>query len=413
VYLKKLELVNYRNYSQVNLNFDKNTILILGNNGNGKTNLLESIHYLSRGGSHRTYNQDEIIKWGSESSCIKALVGSDENSSQEHLIEIEIRKNDDTRIKVDKTIRRKKADFVSILPSVIFSPDDLRIIKYGPSERRNFLDSVLEKVDGSYYRQRLQYQKILAQRNSLIKSAGKGAGGNKIDREINSTLEAWDSNLVKYGTGIIQKRCKLMDEMKPGFKDYMGSFFKGMSTDIFYVFSWDRKNILMPESLEKDNLENYPVSEVHDEDNFTIVNPRGVEESLEKIFYRKLKDNLDRDMQYRITTIGPHRDDFQILLDGKNLRFFGSQGQQRVASICLRLCELDILREKIKEDPVLLLDDVFSELDIERKKMLVKAVKNKFQAFVTATNMSYLDKLDMEFGSKLLVRDNKVLALDL
>jgi DNA replication and repair protein RecF len=412
VYLKKLELVNYRNYSQINLSFDKNTILILGNNGNGKTNLLESIHYLSRGRSHRTYNQDEIIKWGSESSSIKALVVSDENSSQKHLIEIEIRKNDETRIKVDKTIRRRKNDFVSILPSVIFSPDDLRILKYGPSERRNFLDSVLEKIDGSYYRQRLQYQKILAQRNSLIKSAGKGAGG-KINREINSTLDAWDSNLVKYGTAIIQKRCKLLDEMKPEFKDYMDSFFKGMSTDIFYVFSWDRKNMLMPESPGRNNLENYTVSEVHDEDNFTIINPEEVEEGLEEIFYRKLKDNLDRDMQYRITTIGPHRDDFIILLDGKNLRFFGSQGQQRVASTCLRLCELDILREKIKEDPVLLLDDVFSELDIERKKMLVKAVKNKFQTFVTATNMSYIDKLDMEFGSKLLVKDNRILALDL
>jgi len=407
MYLKKLELINYRNYSKVNLDFGKDTILIIGNNGNGKTNLLESIHYLSTGKSHRTYTQDEIIKWGSKQSWIRAIVGSDGVSPVNHLIEIEMRKDNETRIKVDKTTRRKKTDFVSILPTVIFSPDDLKIIKDGPSERRNFLDSLLEKIDSSYYRQRLQYQKILAQRNSLIKSAGKSAG-SKIDREINLTLEAWDSNLVKYGSSVIKKRYELLDEIRPEFKDYMENFFKGVSADIFYVFSWNRKN--MPDSFENESSGNYQDVEIQDEDNSVV---GSMERNLEEVFYRKLRENIDKDMQYKITTIGPHRDDFVILLNGENLRFFGSQGQQRVASICLRLCELDILKEKIKEDPVLLLDDVFSELDIERKKMLVKAVKNKFQTFITATNMSYLDKLDMEFGSKLLVMDNGITPLDL
>ncbi|MDY0028054.1 MAG: hypothetical protein RBR58_03505, partial [Candidatus Humimicrobiaceae bacterium] len=244
-------------------------------------------------------------------------------------------------------------------------------------------------------------------RNSLIKSADKSAG-SKIDREINLTLEAWDSNLVKYGSSVIKKRYELLDEIRPEFKDYMENFFKGVSADIFYVFSWNRKN--MPDSFENESSGNYQDVEIQDEDNSVV---GSMERNLEEVFYRKLRENIDKDMQYKITTIGPHRDDFVILLNGKNLRFFGSQGQQRVASICLRLCELDILKEKIKEDPVLLLDDVFSELDIERKKMLVKAVKNKFQTFITATNMSYLDKLDMEFGSKLLVMDNGITPLDL
>ena len=409
MYLKKLELVNYRNYSHVNLSFEKNTILIFGNNGNGKTNLLESIHYLSTGKSHRTYTQDEIIKWGSKQSWIRAIVGSDGASPVNHLVEIEMRKGNETRIRVDKTTRRKKTDFVSILPTVIFSPDDLKIIKDGPSERRNFLDSLLEKIDSSYYRQRLQYQKILVQRNSLIKSAGKGTGG-KIDESINSTLEAWDSNLVKYGSSIIKKRYKLLNEIKPEFKEYMKNFFKGVSVEIFYLFSWNRKN--MPDSFENESLENYQDVEIQNENNF-VGGVRSIGRNLEEVFYRKLRENFDKDMQYKITTIGPHRDDFVILLNGKNLRFFGSQGQQRVASICLRLCELGILKEKIKEDPVLLLDDVFSELDIERKKMLVKAVNNKYQTFITATNISYLDKLDMEFGSKMLVQDNGITPLDL
>ncbi len=394
MYLKKLELKNYRNYSQVNLSFDKDTILILGNNGNGKTNLLESIYYLSTGRSHKTYSQDEIINWGSNYSVIKALIGSQKNDKADRFIEIELRKDNNTKIRVDKIYQRKKSDFISILPSVIFSPDDLKIIKSGPFERRNFLDSVLEKIDGNYYKQRLQYQKILTQRSGLIKSIGGG-----INPESNSTLEVWDDNLVRYGVDMIKKRYKLLGELKAEFQSYIESFFKQSSVDIFYIFSWYRGDTI-------NNSMGYPDRPVQKEDNFK-------EESLKEIFRIKLKESLEKDLQYKTTTVGPHRDDFMILLDGKNIRFFGSQGQQRIASISLRLCELDILRKKTEKDPVLLLDDVFSELDIERKKLLVKAVRNKFQTFVTTTNISYLDKLDLEFGSKLLIKDNKITVLDL
>jgi len=407
VYLKKLELRNYRNYNQVNLNFNKNTVLILGNNGNGKTNLLESIYYLSAGRSHKTYSQDEIINWKSDYSVIKALIVSEENGEVEHFIEIELRKDNNIKIGIDKVYQKKKSDFVSILPSVIFSPDDLKIIKSGPSERRNFLDSVLEKVDSNYYKQRLQYQKILTQRNSLIKSIS----GN-VNKKSSSTLEIWDDNIVKYGIDIIEKRFKLLGELKAEFKNYMKSFFKGASVDIFYTFSWNRGEALDKDTAKEmeNNFIDYSnnVNKIEDqiEKDFT-------KDNLKEIFNQKLKASLEKDLQYKTTTIGPHRDDFVILINGKNIRFFGSQGQQRIASISLKLCELAILRKKIKKDPVLLLDDVFSELDIERKKLLVKAIRNKFQTFVTATNISYLDKLDLEFGSKLLIEDNKVTVLDL
>ena len=394
MYLKKLELKNYRNYSHVNLNFDKNTILILGNNGNGKTNLLESIYYLSTGRSHRTYSQDEIIKWGSDYSKVKALVGSEKNDELDRFIEIELRKDNNIKIKVDKIYRRKKSDFISVLPSVIFSPDDLKIVKSGPVDRRNFLDSILEKIDGQYYKQRLQYQKILTQRSSLIKSINR-----KADAVSNSTLEVWNDNIVRYGTDIIEKRYRLLAEFKAEFKDYISSFFKGVEVDLFYVFSWDRGD-------SPDDFVDYPDEKILREENFT-------ENNLKDIFYRKLKESLQKDLQYKTTTVGPHRDDFVILLNGKNIRSFGSQGQQRIASISLKLCELDILRKKIKKDPTLLLDDVFSELDIERRKLLVKAVSDRFQTFVTTTNISYLDKLDLEFGNKLLIKDNKIAVSDL
>src|SRR3972149_5092996 len=394
MYLKKLELKNYRNYSHVNLDFDKNTVLILGNNGNGKTNLLESIYYLSTGRSHRTYSQDEIINWGSDYSKVKALIGPEQNDELDRFIEIELRKNNNIKIKVDKIYQRKKSDCISMLPSVIFSPDDLKIVKSGPLDRRNFLDSILEKIDPLYYKQRLQYQKILTQRSSLIKSFNRRA-----DAAGNSTLEVWDDNIVRYGTDIIKKRYNLLTEFITEFKSYISGFFKGVKVDLFYVFSWDRGD-------SSDDFINYEDTKNSEMENFT-------EDDLKSIFYRKLKGSLEKDMQYKTTTVGPHRDDFVILLDGKNIRFFGSQGQQRIASISLKLCELDILRKKIEKDPVLLLDDVFSELDIERKKLLVKAVSNKFQTFVTTTNISYLDKLDLEFGSKFLIKDNKIAVSDL
>jgi len=394
VYLKRLELKNYRNYSQVNLNFDKNTILILGNNGNGKTNLLESIYYLSTGRSHRTYSQDEIIKWGSDFSKVKALAGSENSDKLDRFIEIELRRDNNIKIKVDKTNRKKKTDFISILPSVIFSPDDLKIIKSGPADRRNFIDSILEKIDPMYYKQRLQYQKILVQRSSLIKSIN-----GRVNTAGSSTLEVWDDNIIKYGTDIIKKRYELLAEFRAEFKDYISSFFKGVKTDLTYVFSWNRGD-------SPDDFMDYYDEKILREENFS-------ENNLKDIFYRKLKENLEKDLLYKTTTVGPHRDDFVILLDGKNIRFFGSQGQQRIASISLKLCELGILRRRIEKDPVLLLDDVFSELDIERKKLLVKAVSNKFQTFVTTTNISYLDKLDLEFGSKFLIKDNKIAVSDL
>ena len=393
MYLKKLELKNYRNYNHISLNFDKSTILILGNNSNGKTNLLESIYYLSTGRSHRTYSQDELINWGSNYSVIRALTGSEKNGEIDHLIEIELKKDNSIKIRVDKVYQRKKSDFISIMPSVIFAPDDLKIIKSGPSDRRNFLDSILDKIYREYYNLRLQYQKILSQRNSLIKSLG-----SNINVSNNSTLEVWNDNIVRYGIEIIKKRYYLLEDFKEEFKSYMSNFFKDIDIDILYVFSWNREEL-----LDSNNSSSNP-------GDYSGSGP--IENNLKEIFYSKLTENLKKDLLYKTTTVGPHRDDFVILINGKNIRYFGSQGQQRVASISLKFCELHTLKEELKTDPVLLLDDVFSELDMDRRKLLVKVINDRFQTFVTATNISYLDKLDLEFGNKFLVKDNKITALD-
>jgi len=196
----------------------------------------------------------------------------------------------------------------------------------------------------------------------------------------------------------MEKRLELLNIIKDKFSEYAGDFFKGTDAGVEYLFSWDRiegqgRNN-DPERGQERNSKEKPAA--HDLD------------SLREIFLRKLHDNFDRDLTFKNTTIGPHRDDLVISFNGKDIRSFGSQGQQRIASISLKLCELYILKKRLNTDPVLLLDDVLSELDIERRKKLVKVINESFQTFVTATNISYLDKLDIDFGSRFLVRENNI-----
>jgi DNA replication and repair protein RecF len=239
MYLENLKIKNFRNYRDQDLDFDKNTIVVTGDNGNGKTNLLESIYYISAGKSHRTNKSEELINCADDFTIIRATVSerkekpdSDNGKKEKHLIEIELSRNDSIKIRIDRVPYRKKSAFISILPSVIFSPDDLRIMKGSPANRRSFLDGVIEKIQKDYQDLCNRYQKILNQRNSLLKSMG----------DINhtagkSTLETWDENLVKYGSEMILQRLCLISEMKDIFTELMSKFFPGSKTEIFYTFS--------------------------------------------------------------------------------------------------------------------------------------------------------------------------------
>lgn len=388
MYLKSLELKNYRNYDHIDLDFDKDSILLVGNNGKGKTNMLESIHYLSAGRSHRTHVQDELLKWGREYTLIRGKILSG-NKRTRHLVEIEIRKDNDLKIKVDGIYRSKKADFISILPSVIFSPDDLKIIKSDAGERRNFLDSILEKIYRDYSSLRLQYQKILAQRNSLLKSVTGRLTGSHLD-----TLDAWNDNLVKYGLHIMMRRNELVASIRESFRDRIKTFFKDTVPEIQYIFSWERNGKTQQDCLPETDVIADSIS-------------------LRETFKRKLEENLDSDIIRKSTAAGPHRDDMAVFFDGRDIRSFGSQGQQRIAAISLKLCEIQVLKERLNTDPVLLLDDVLSELDMQRRKRLVGIISGRFQTFVTATNISYLDKLDIDFGSRFLVKDDNIVKMEL
>jgi len=418
MHLKKLELKNFRNYTGLNVEFLKNTILIFGDNGQGKTNLLESIYYLSSGKSHRTSNQDELIKWGTEFSLIRAEADS-------RLVELEFRAGNSLKIKVDRVMCRKKSEFISIIPAVLFTPDDLKIIKGSPSNRREFLDDLLERIYPGYQALRLQYQKILNQRNSLLKSIDSPAKAKE-----NLTFEVWNENLAKHGSEIIKKRSDLVSEMRHNFCYYMKAFFPDFTSGIQYVYSWDRKlsdfqaasaesdrsgangtvtpsadrtgeNILKDSALSQEPSQN-PVTEKDTKTDIAIIKQK---------FLEKLDENLPKEISYRTTVTGPHRDDFIVTFGEKDIRSFGSQGQQRAASVSLKFCELEEIREKTMKNPVLLLDDILSELDLKREKIVLDLIKDKYQTFITTSNINYVSHIE-ETGKdrvqELVVKENSI-----
>jgi DNA replication and repair protein RecF len=403
MYLKELQLKNFRNYSDINLKFDRTAALFFGDNAQGKTNLLESIRYISSGKSHRVANQDDMIGWGCEFALVRAQVNG-------HLIELELRPGNTLKIKVDKVHCRKKSDFTSILPSVIFTPEDLKIIKDGPSNRRDLLDNILESIYPDYNSLKAQYQKILNQRNSLIKSiAGAEFSRNSVSREEtnNLTLSAWDENLAKYGSEIIKKRHDLVSRMGPGFSKLMVEFFPEIVAGIYYIYSWNRKSAEFV-SLESDVPDDLPDLGLTCGKLPQAVPPI---EDIKQCFLSMLKQNLKKELSYKTTITGPHRDDFIILLNGKDIRSFGSQGQQRISAISLRLCEIEVIRESLKKDPVLLLDDILSELDFTREKIVLNLIKDKYQTFITTSNINYVShikEIEKDKIQELIVKDNNV-----
>ncbi|MBC7332913.1 MAG: DNA replication/repair protein RecF [Actinobacteria bacterium] len=414
MYLEKLELRNYRNYEHVSLEFGSDSVLILGDNGQGKTNLLESIYFLSTGKSHRTQNQSELINWGADYSILRAVIKGS------HLLEIELRRDAGIKVRIDKTYQKRKKDFVFLLPAVIFSPDDLKVVKESPSNRRDFLDEVLEKVDPAYAYTKSRYQKVLLQRNSLLKSL-ENIGQLK-NPGIASTFETWNEYLVNYGVKIIEKRVSLIRMIRDKFKEYISYFFGIDKSDIIYLLSWGREAGL---DYQGENYCNFPADGGFEYGNFASNSNSDSRYELDKEineikeikerYLSKLEENLDKDLMLKTTSIGPHRDDFVILLGGRDLRFFGSQGQQRIATLSLKLCEVFLVEEKTSRTPVLLLDDVLSELDLERKKLLMEMMGHRFQTFVTTANINSIEDLKdakMRFGKKYMVKNGNVYQWD-
>ncbi len=368
MYIEKLKLKNYRNYSEIEINFDKNINIIYGNNAEGKTNLLESIYMCSTSKSHKNSKENEIIKFNELESHIKIFIKKENDKNI--VIDIQINKDKKKGIAINKVKINKISEFLGIFNVILFAPEDLNIIKEGPNIRRKFLDFEICQIDKLYVSALNNYNKILNQRNALLKDINNVVNANK--KDLIDMIDTYDEKLVEYGIEVIIKRKNNIEKLQDFIKDIHYKISDEKETLII-----DYENDIINDVLKNNNnVGEKDYNFINDEENKVLKNN----------YLKKIKETRDIDIKNQYTLVGPHRDDICFKIDGKNIRKFGSQGQKKTVAISLKLSELEIIKEKIKETPVLLLDDVFSELDETRQKLLVSNLKN-IQTIITCTGI--------------------------
>ncbi len=336
MFVKSLELLNYRNYEKLHIDFDPGTNILYGDNAQGKTNILESIYVCATSKSHRGSKDKEIIHFHDEESHIKLFA---DKRGVEIRIDMHLKKNKTKGIAVCGIPIKKASELFGNIHVVFFSPEDLNIIKNGPSERRRFIDMELCQLDPVYTASLVAYNKALGQRNLLLKELS-------FRPEYEDTLPVWDQQLSRYGAEIIKRRREFILELND------------MIADIHRKITGGREELSL--SYEPDC---------------------GPEE-----FFSVLEASRQKDIKNRVSSRGPHRDDMVFLVNGIDIRRYGSQGQQRSAALSLKLSEIEMIRRTSGDTPVLLLDDVLSELDSRRQNHLLESIRD-VQTIITCTGL--------------------------
>jgi len=364
--VKQLKLVNYRNFSDIELNFSDKYNVFYGDNAQGKTNIIESVFFCASGRSHRASRDNELVKIGENNFYIKIEI---ENGDYDCTIEIGYdRKN--KKIKINQNPIRKLADLMGHLKAVFFSPEDLSILKAGPSERRRFIDITLSQLKPVYFYNLQQYYKVLAQRNNLLKKAQ----GRK---DLLDTLDIWNENLATIGSNIILERNKFINTL------------------YHYTMENHEKLTNRHEKLEVRYSPSIKAGEYNDLND------------IKKQFHKQLEKLKNSEILSGVTLCGPQRDDLDILLNGNNIKIYGSQGQQRTAVLSMKLATIDVIEKETGKKPILLLDDVMSELDEKRRRYLYENMDN-VQTFITTTDRNLVEDSVLANGKIFRVENGTV-----
>ena len=336
--VESIDLKNFRNYEILNMNFDDNVNIIYGDNAQGKTNILESLYICSTSKSHRGSKDKDIVKLGCNEAHIKVNV---KKKDINYRIDMHLKNGKSKGIAVNGIPIKRAVELFGIINIVLFSPEDLNIIKNGPGERRRFIDMELSQLDKIYLSNLVNYNKVVTQRNKLLKDISINPSRASMD-----TLDIWNMQLVKFGTEIIKGREKFVQKIN----------------EIIYPIH--SKLTGGKERLEVEYIPNIQI------DNFA----------------KEVERNREKDLKYKITNVGPHKDDLKFYVNGQDVRKFGSQGQQRTAALSLKLSEIELVKIIIKDTPILLLDDVLSELDSNRQNFLINSIGN-IQTIITCTGL--------------------------
>ena len=340
--IKEITLKNFRNYENETIKFQEGLNVIIGNNAMGKTNLLESIYCCAIGKSPKTTKYKELIKMGKTNAYIKIVL---ERKYRDHIIEFYVDNKENKRIKIDGVPLSKLKDLIGYMNIIFFSPEEIKMIKEGPDERRKFINISLSQQSKTYLTSLYKYNEILANRNKLLKENFK-------DENIKEMLVIWDSQLAKEGAYVIKKRYEFVNKLSIAAKEAHKNL-----TDSKEDLELEYESIVKDEPIEI------------------------MQEKIEKL----LKDSVDKDINLQYTSVGPHRDDIAIVANNIDIRKFGSQGQQRTCALSLKLAEISLFEDEIKEKPILLLDDVLSELDATRRTKLME-LSSELQTMITCTD---------------------------
>ena len=320
----------------MSLEFDKSTNIFYGDNAQGKTNILEAVYLSGTTKSHRGTKDKDMIQFGANESHIETIV---EKNGIKYQIDMHLKKNSPKGIAINKIPIRKASELFGIINIVFFSPEDLNIIKNGPGERRRFIDLELSQLDKVYLNNLSNYNRIVNQRNHLLKEIDYNKGALE-------TLDIWDMQLIQYGNKIVERRQKFIEEINK------------IISNIHKKLTGNREDIKI----------------VYEPSNGALS------------FEQALLKNKEKDLRIKSTSVGPHRDDSAFLVSDIDIRKYGSQGQQRTAALSLKLSEIELVKQSIHDTPVLLLDDVLSELDKHRQNYLLDSIHD-IQTLITCTGV--------------------------
>jgi DNA replication and repair protein RecF len=347
--LKELELIQYRNFDHVHVEFDTPIVLFVGPNAQGKTNMLESIYVLAMAKSHRTTKDKELIQWEAGFSRLACRI---DRKLGPVSLDLQLTSKG-KKAKINQLEQRKLSDYIGAMNVVMFAPEDLSIVKGSPNVRRRFLDMEIGQVSKSYLYNTLQYQKVVQQRNQAMKELQMG-------KPFRDMLDVYNMQMANLAAKVLQKRFIFMDKLEEWGKEIHAQITQGR------------------EKLTLSYESTLPVT-------------RDMSESeAEEAVYQHLTSIQEREIARGASLAGPHRDDIHFFINGTSVQQYGSQGQQRTTALSLKLAEIELIHQEVGEYPLLLLDDVLSELDADRQSHLLQNIKDRVQTFVTTTGVEGL-----------------------
>ncbi len=376
MYLKTLHLRQFRNYQDQQVDFLAPKTILVGNNAQGKSNLLEAVELLATLRSHRMARDRDLVR---EGELVGQITATAERQTGLIDLSLTLRRNGRRTVALNTEALRRQLDFLGVLNVVQFSSLDLDLVRGGPEQRRNWIDTLLIQLEPVYAYILQQYNQVLRQRNAFLKrSQDSGRGAADRSYSVESELAVWNTQLATTGSRVIRRRARAIDRLTP------------------IAQAWHAGISGSTEILQINYLPNVPVDEPHRPD------------EVQQAFLEKIEQRSVAEHYQGTTLVGPHRDEVELTINQTPARLYGSQGQQRTLVLALKLAELKLIEEVVGEPPLLLLDDVLAELDPNRQNQLLDAIQDRFQTLITTTHLGSFDSQWLKASQILAVQAGKI-----